>query len=461
MYKNRQKGITLIALVITIIVLLILAGVTIAMLSGNASSPQKATEAAQKDAIASAKDEIAMEVQEALLNYYNNTYVATSATGASTTASTQSIVQEAAGRAVNNVKTRNKELEGSNVSGNTITLKTKSYQEIGTIGNNGAITWGGITAVAGNNGGGSQTPVTPDPIPVEPTGVTVTNNTNETTRKVGETLSLSATIAPEGAEGTIEWVSDPEGAVTFNPTTGTSTIAKAATAGKATIKAKVQGKTIESTGLEVTIEEDVQTQDISTLTSTNYGQNIILSPTGITGVGQETNEDDWKILYKDSTGKVYAILSDYLPKGNSAVSAAGLTAYTNSSYLYSVKSTSQTNLVNSLKHATAWKSLVSSTLRTKYSGIEVYGALEENTMRTIKGSGNYYQAASSQSYGTHKCYGYWLASPNGSYYVWTVGFGGGANGNDYGSANFGVCPVVILPSNVQITEKSAGVWEVK
>ena len=33
--KNKQQGITLIALVITIIVLLILAGVSIAMLTGN------------------------------------------------------------------------------------------------------------------------------------------------------------------------------------------------------------------------------------------------------------------------------------------------------------------------------------------------------------------------------------------------------------------------------------------
>ena len=52
---KEQKGITLIALVITIIVLLILSGVTIAMLTSNHSAPQKATEAAQKDAISSVK----------------------------------------------------------------------------------------------------------------------------------------------------------------------------------------------------------------------------------------------------------------------------------------------------------------------------------------------------------------------------------------------------------------------
>ena len=43
--KKSSKGITLIALVITIIVLLILAGVSITMLTGNNSILQKATDA--------------------------------------------------------------------------------------------------------------------------------------------------------------------------------------------------------------------------------------------------------------------------------------------------------------------------------------------------------------------------------------------------------------------------------
>ncbi len=146
----KNKGITLIALVITIIVLLILAGVTIAMLSGDNSAPQKATEAAQKDAIAGAKDEIAMEVQEALLNYYNNTYVKGNITEG---ASTQSVVEEAAGRAVENAEKRNSQLlESSGVSDNTITLNTKSYTVTGTIEENGGITWSDTKASTGDSG---------------------------------------------------------------------------------------------------------------------------------------------------------------------------------------------------------------------------------------------------------------------------------------------------------------------
>ena len=142
---KNERAITLIALVITIIVLLILAGVTIAMLSGNNSAPQKATEAAQKDAIAAAKDEIAMEAQEALLNYYNNTYVVGTGT---LKANTQENVENAADRALNNVKSRNSNiLDSSNVDTDEheIIIYTKSYKATGEIKQNGAIIWGEIS----------------------------------------------------------------------------------------------------------------------------------------------------------------------------------------------------------------------------------------------------------------------------------------------------------------------------
>ena len=156
--KNlQQKGITLIALVITIIVLLILAGVAIATLSGNNSAPQKATEAAQKDAIAGAKDEIAMEAQEALLNYYNNKYVSKTSTGASGQADVQSVVAGAADTAVTNAKSRNKELlssSGVNKETNVITLETKSFTVTGTIDTNGGITWSDSNSQGGGASGG-------------------------------------------------------------------------------------------------------------------------------------------------------------------------------------------------------------------------------------------------------------------------------------------------------------------
>lgn len=62
---KSQKGITLIALVITIIVLLILAGVTIAMLTGENGILKKATGAVSDTEKATAEEAIKMEV-------YNN-----------------------------------------------------------------------------------------------------------------------------------------------------------------------------------------------------------------------------------------------------------------------------------------------------------------------------------------------------------------------------------------------------
>ena len=57
-----NKGITLIALVITIIVLLILAAVSIAMLTGENSILNRAQESASANALGAAKDAVNLEV---------------------------------------------------------------------------------------------------------------------------------------------------------------------------------------------------------------------------------------------------------------------------------------------------------------------------------------------------------------------------------------------------------------
>ncbi len=148
---RQERGITLIALVITIVVLLLLAGVTMTMVSGSNSAPEKATEAAQKDAIAGAKDEIAMEVQEAVLNYYNNTYVEGDGTKEK---SVQEVVSGAASTAVENAKKRNSQLLSSSTVDRkncTITLNTKSYTVTGTIDEKGAIAWSDTLGTTGGN----------------------------------------------------------------------------------------------------------------------------------------------------------------------------------------------------------------------------------------------------------------------------------------------------------------------
>ena len=78
--KNNQKGITLVALVITIIVLLILAGVTIAALSGENGILNRGSQSKIQTNIANAKDLVNLGVQECITEYYNEKYVASPAT---------------------------------------------------------------------------------------------------------------------------------------------------------------------------------------------------------------------------------------------------------------------------------------------------------------------------------------------------------------------------------------------
>ncbi len=73
--KNNDKGITLVALVITIIVLLILAGITIAALSGENGILKRAAQARYEEQIGQTKDLISMEVYDAATEFYYDKYV--------------------------------------------------------------------------------------------------------------------------------------------------------------------------------------------------------------------------------------------------------------------------------------------------------------------------------------------------------------------------------------------------
>ena len=68
MKNKRNKGITLIALVVTIIVLLILAGISIMMLSGNNGILNRAGEAKEKTVTKNLKEEVEMIISERQIN---------------------------------------------------------------------------------------------------------------------------------------------------------------------------------------------------------------------------------------------------------------------------------------------------------------------------------------------------------------------------------------------------------
>lgn len=68
---KNQKGITLIALVITIIVLLILAGVTISLTVGKNGALQRARTAVSANDIASAAEEVNIAASDAQMQFYD------------------------------------------------------------------------------------------------------------------------------------------------------------------------------------------------------------------------------------------------------------------------------------------------------------------------------------------------------------------------------------------------------
>ena len=75
--KNKMKnnkGITLIALVVTIIVLLILAAVSIAMLTGDNGILGRGQQASTQTAVTNARDQVAMKVAECVTEYFAVSY---------------------------------------------------------------------------------------------------------------------------------------------------------------------------------------------------------------------------------------------------------------------------------------------------------------------------------------------------------------------------------------------------
>ncbi len=73
--KKNNKGITLIALVITIIVLLILAGVTVASLSGENGLLTRGSQAVNNSNISDAEEKVTLAFDDAMSAYYDAKYV--------------------------------------------------------------------------------------------------------------------------------------------------------------------------------------------------------------------------------------------------------------------------------------------------------------------------------------------------------------------------------------------------
>lgn len=134
--KMQEKGITLIALVVTIIVLLILAGISISMLTGQNGILNRASEAQEKTGTAQTEELVKLSVTDAL----------TQGLGSLTDVNLKTALN-------NNIGAGKYEISGDATSGWTVTVNGKEFK-IDSTGKIGGTTSGGSTG--GNQGGGTS-----------------------------------------------------------------------------------------------------------------------------------------------------------------------------------------------------------------------------------------------------------------------------------------------------------------
>ena len=142
---KNNKGITLIALVVTIIVLLILAGVSIAMLTGENGILGKAKEASYTNALGAAKDEVGLIATDAVAEYYKQVYVKGNNTINANGGDLDDYIESVLNKAIN--------LETDGVSYSydndndkiTLTYSADGHKVTSDTISNGKITWNEIT----------------------------------------------------------------------------------------------------------------------------------------------------------------------------------------------------------------------------------------------------------------------------------------------------------------------------
>ena len=150
---KKNGGITLIALVITIIVLLILAGVSLAMLTGDDGVLNKASNAKIANDLGAAKDVVGTSAAAGIANYYENAYgsnpdttkdvedfIVEELTKKATAEATEAKIEASLPTTV----TLTQAATGANGLELEYTNGNKTASVTGTITASGSITWGDI-----------------------------------------------------------------------------------------------------------------------------------------------------------------------------------------------------------------------------------------------------------------------------------------------------------------------------
>ena len=277
----QNRGITLIALVITIIVLLILAGISISMLSGDNGFLQRATDAKKNTETASAKEQIQIEV----LGSY-----------------------------------------GTDGELNMNTLKTNLEKIGATVTDTDGdfpltVTINGQTFTVDSNGN------------VEKAGPTIVVDANSLTITAEDGSSITKGEVPANTPLKINFTASVEnGTVTVNPTLPHITTTEEMTAKKVifTINGSVSGETVTPLTYTVDLNEvyessDVNAEKVKKNAKSFYGSKVTNYTCDGTGVSI------WRIFYADNEN-IYLIADDYISINDAPKGKSGTALYKNTDY---------------------------------------------------------------------------------------------------------------------------------
>ena len=500
MNKN-SKGITLIALVITIIVLLILAAVSLNLVAGGDGILGKATTAVNNTNIAKIEEEIELAMAELKTNFYEEKYVNRNN---EIPADFEDYAAEMLA-SEDGVKTANGTIK---LVGTTITYENEKTGEK-TEGEFNPET-AGITIKDGasNDSGNSGENQTPEPIKY-----TVSYNANGGTGSVpasveyeeGKTATVDFEAVPtkEGFKF-LGWAETPESATATYTSTGTNSFTMG-TANVTLYAVWQENAPLFASQIDTANYGDYVDLGTELLPTTD---GVITQKLGeVDGVPQEQPLTDWRIFHEDTDGGIYLILADYLPYSHETIVGSGL-INGGSTYPYNWKSgTSRADLIERLEGTASvfeginpWNNLIDISYVDK--GISVIGALSlekwiaswnaKNTtqlytqyttdIETYNAEGylvgtenpptTYYQNVNSDMAGYQNTlyfphavalsntYAYWLASMSAgnTNYVMSVDINGSVHNYNYGNA-CGIRPAVYLPSNIKAEKNAEGIWE--
>lgn len=411
---KKQTGITLIALVVTIIVLLILAGVSLSLIAGSNGIISKAEKAVKQTNDANILEEVQLVISEGTMQYYLDS---TSETLAEYLAKNYSNYETASGAIIdfdeNGEITYNTGKETIvlvlDKDGNVkITAKTEGSKIERTVSYDA-------------NGGTGNVP-----------------STQTVERKNTVNVDFSTLPTRDGYKF-LGWA-----------TTNNAPAAQYTENGTKTFLMGVNHVKLYAVWAELAV---------NAIQPENYGDSANYSANGV---------EDWKVFLNDGT-YIYLISSDLVP--NSGLNCAlGITK----SDTHRVLGDSQNTIINWLTDTSYWVSYADGMFGATATGGPTLAEFVQSY--NAKYDTNYSDSTSQAYWGltnqtdelyncpkTHSSiYRYWLASPltSSQDYVWSVGDNGGVLHNFISASNdiCGIRPLVRLPDGVTASKNEHNDW---